>query len=339
MLFIGIHGLLFFVLKKEPIDFIQNKENATLPVYDTNGVTVYFKKWFHYIEDHFPFKNDYISLSNKTRGIILNSFNAKDKVVLGKNNWLYYNACIYDDNGLNEFCGFNKWDTQQLNKVIENLKTLKKWCGKNNINFEVILCPNKQSIYPEYLPNVYEKNSDNRYEQITKALPDIINLKSIFQSEKTKNPKQLLYYKTDTHWNEYGAWFATKALQERLLGSFPFIDDLSYTLKDSLVNHGNDLANMLSLSNNYCDTFCIVKFKNKNPQKINHLVVVSDSFLGSMESSLNQLFTKITTRHLYNDGIPSPQYLLENKTDVFVIELVERYKELLTLNISPDYYN
>jgi hypothetical protein len=42
---------------------------------------------------------------------------------------------------------------------------------------------------------------------------------------------------------------------------------------------------------------------------------------------------------LYTDGIPSPSYLLENKPDVFIIELVERYKEILTNDIHADFYN
>lgn len=338
LLFIGLHFILFFTFKKESIDFVQNRENSIIPTYDTSGTSLYLKKWFQYAEDHFPFKNNYIKQSNYTKGVWFNSFNVKNKVIIGKNNWLFYNASIYDEEGLNEFAGFNSWKPEQLNKVVNNIKTIKNWCNKNNIQFEVIICPNKQTIYPEFLPHYYLKIHDSRLTQLTKALPEIINLENILNTSKRENPKQLLYYKTDTHWNEYGALLATQELRKRLVFNFPYIDDLSYNLKDSTSLTGIDLANMIALKDKYVDYIPVIKFNNKTPKKIPLLIIVSDSFSGSLGPSLNQLFTTINYRHLYADGIPSPQYLLENKTDVFIIELVERYKELLNGDIHSDFY-
>jgi hypothetical protein len=338
LLFISLHLVLFLIIKKEPIDFVQNRENSLIPTYDTSGTTVYFKKWYHYVEDHFPFKNEYIKQSNLTKGVWFNSFNVKNKVIIGNNGWLFYNSCIYDEEGLNEFAGFDFWKPEQLNKVVENINTINRWCKRNKIQFEVMICPNKQTIYPEYLPSIYLNKHDSRLTQLTKALPEIINLESILKTSKNENPKQLLYYKTDTHWNEYGALLASKELRKRLLPNFPFIDDLSFSLKDSTSFTGFDLANMLSLKDNFVDYIPLIKFNNKSPKKIPLLVIVNDSFSGSLGMSLNQLFTTINYRHLYTDGIPSPEYLLKNKTDVFMIELVERYKELLTGDIHPDFY-
>jgi hypothetical protein len=330
---------LFLFQKKEPVDFIQNRENSLIPNYDTSGATVYIKKWFTYVEDHFPFKNEYIKQSNLVKGIYLNSFNSKNKVIIGKNNWLFYNSCIYDDSGINEFAGFDRWNPEQLKKVVENIKTIKKWCNKHNIQFEVLFCPNKQTIYPEYLPTFYLNQHYSRLTQLTNELPEIINLEDVLKRSKKENPHQLLYYKTDTHWNSFGALLAGRELRKRLVSNFPFIDDLSISLKDSLSLTGFDLANMLSLKYHFTDSIPLVKFKTTSSKKIPTLVIVHDSFSGSLEGSLNQLFTTITYRHLYTDGIPSPSYLLENKPDVFIIELVERYKEILTNDIHSDFYN
>ena len=63
LLFISVHLVLFLVLQKDPIDFVQNRENSLIPSYDKSGTTVYFKKWYRYIEDHFPLKNEYIKQS------------------------------------------------------------------------------------------------------------------------------------------------------------------------------------------------------------------------------------------------------------------------------------
>lgn len=339
LLFISVHLVLFLVLQKEPIDFVQNRENSLIPSYDTAGTTVYFKKWYRYIEDHFPLKNEYIKQSNLIKGVWFKSFNSKNKVIIGQNDWLFYNSCVYDDEGLDEFAGFDRWNPEQLKKVVENIKTIKKWCHKHNIQFEVLICPNKQTIYPEYLPTNYLRKHDSRLTQLKKELPEIINLENIFKVSRKENPSQLLYYKTDTHWNSYGALLAARELRKSLVPHFSYIDDLSISLKDSVSLNGFDLANMIALKNKFIDSIPLVTFNNKSSQKIPSLVMVHDSFSGSLESSLNQLFTTITYRHLYTDGIPSPSYLLENKPDVFIIELVERYKEILTNDIHADFYN
>ena len=296
------------------------------------------KKWYHYVEDHFPFKNDYIKQSNLSKGLWFNSFNVKNKVVIGKNNWLFYNATVFDETGLNEFAGFDSWKPEQLNKIVENINTINRWCNNNNIQFEVMICPNKQTIYPEYLPRIYLNKYNSRLTQLTNTLPEIINLETILKTSKKENPKQLLYYKTDTHWNSYGALLATKELRKRLIAKFPYIDDLSCSIKDSVINHGLDLANVIGLNTVYSDSVPIIKYKNSESQKIPHLLIVHDSFLFSLNPSLNQLFTKVTPSFLYNGGFLSPQIILENKTDVFIIELVERYKDVLTGDIHPDFY-
>ena len=67
-------------------------------------------------------------------------------------------------------------------------------------------------------------------------------------------------------------------------------------------------------------------------------MIVNDSFIDAIYPGLNELFSKITTRQLFNDGIPSPEILLKERPDVLIIELTERYKELLTWDIHPDYF-
>jgi alginate O-acetyltransferase complex protein AlgJ len=338
LLFISLHLVLFFTLKKEPIDFVQNREKLLVPSYDTSGINGYIDSWTDYIEDHFPLKMEYIKQSNLIKGLCFNSFNVKNKVIIGKNNLLFYNASIYDELGLNEFSGFDLWEIKKLSKVVENIKTIKKWCNKNKIHFEVMICPNKQTIYPEYLPQIYSSKHDSRIKQLTRVLPEMMNLESILKKSKKENPKQLLYYKTDTHWNAYGALMACQELRKRLSFSFPYIDDLSFSIKDSISSTGFDLANMMSLKDNYSDVVPLITFKNKYPKKIPKLLIMHDSFSESLSGPLNQLFTTITFRHLYLDGMPSPKFLLESKTDVFIIELVERYKELLTSDIDSDFY-
>lgn len=338
LFFIALNFLLFLVIKQETIDEYSNKIKAPLPKYDSTGIEGLMIGFDKHFNDYLPFKYNYISLSNFCK-VKFKAFNSSRNVIIGNDDWLFYNACIFDSTGLNEYSGFNPWNAEQLYQVAKNINAIKNWCQKNNIKFELVLCPNKQSIYSEYLPSCYTKIGDNRYDQLMKSVPDLINLKAIFLKHKNQS-KQPLYYKTDTHWNLFGAYLASKELYKKWKPFYPELNDISkVSFQDSIIPNGLDLANMLVLNNFYKDSYTDVEFETQNNgKKIPQLLIVHDSFLSSMLPSLNQLFSNITTRHLYSEGIPSPEYLLKHKPDVFIIEYVERYKECLVWDIHPDFF-
>ena len=337
IIFVLFNFVFFLYLKQEREDTIANQDNVPFPVYDSAGIDTYMKNIDKYYVDNFPFKYNYISFSNILKAKVFHSLNSSNNVIVGKSGWLFYNACVSDDLGMNEYSGYNKWDQDQLSKVARNIRTIERWCSAHQIKFELIICPNKQSIYNEYLPAYYKKRSDNRYDQLISVLPNTINIKKIFLDfrKKTNLP---LYFKTDTHWNYFGAYLACNELNKKLNPQFPLKKFNQISLKSYSVNRGFDLANMLALKDNYTDFMDSVGFKKPATYKIPHLVIVHDSYLTAMEPSLNYMFAKITQRHLYNDGMPTPEFLLNSKADVFVIELVERYKELLTKDIPADFY-
>ena len=333
-----LNFILFFSIPKEKIDTIENKEKLVFPEYDTSGISGFMKNYEAYFTNHFPYKYSYITTLNYIKKDVLKSFNANDKVIIGKNNWLFYNSSMFDSLGLNEYCGYYQWNQIQLRKVVSNINAIKLFCKKNNIQFQLLICPSKQSIYSEFLPSHYLKKHNNRYDQLLKAFPDAINLKKLFLEYK-KTSNKLLYYKTDTHWNLLAGSIANKALSLKLSSSFSHIANFNQiNILDSASCKGNDLANMLALKDFYSDVFYKVKFSENNRTKIPHLMIVNDSFIDALYPGLNELFSEITTLHLFNDGIPSPEILLKERPDVLIIELTERYKELLTWNINPEYF-
>ena len=333
-----LNFILFFSIPKEKIDTIENKEKLVFPEYDTSGISGFMKNYEAYFTNHFPYKYSYITTLNYIKKDVLKSFNANDKVIIGKNNWLFYNSSIFDSIGLNEYCGYYQWNKTQLEKVVSNINAIQSFCQKNKIHFQLLICPSKQSIYSEFLPNHYLKKYNNRYDQLLNAFPDAINLKKLFLEYKNTSSK-LLYYKTDTHWNLLAGAIAAKALSKKLSSSFPNIANFNHiNIIDSASFQGNDLANMLALKDFYSDMLYNIKFFENNRTKIPHLMIVNDSFIDAIYPGLNELFSKIKTRQLFNEGIPSPEILLKERPDVLIIELTERYKELLTWDIHPDYF-
>lgn len=338
LLFISLNFIFFIILKQESLDVHSNKTKTPFPKYDSTGIESLMVGFENHFSDYLPFKNDYVEVSNLFK-VKLRALNSSNNVIVGDDGWLFYNSCLFDSLGFNEYCGLQKWNINQLNKIAKNIAAIKNWCKKNNIKFELVICPNKQSIYSEYLPKCYKKTDKNRYDQLMQIAPDLINLKAIFLDQKNRSIYNL-YYKTDTHWNLFGAYLATKELYNKYKPFYTNLTDISkVSFNDSVIHNGLDLANMLILNKYYTDTYIDIEFEKQiNTNKIPNLLIVHDSFLSSMLPSLNQLFSNITTRHLYTEGIPSPEYLLEHKPDVFIIEYVERYKECLTWDIHPDFF-
>ncbi len=333
--FVSLHLLLFFVLKKEKIDSILKRDKATFP--ELKAEEPFYPRLEAYIADHFPAKNSYVAQSNYLTKGILGAANAKSQVLWGSQHWLFYNATINDDRGLNEAYGYRAFTKAELAKIAQNIQTIRNWCERHQIAFELLLCPNKHSVYPEYLPMPYAQTAQqSQLDQIYDAVPQLIPLKK--RLLHAKNQRFDLYYRQDTHWNKLGAYLAVKALQEKLQSSFHFLQPFAAQPFFDKHHKEMDLANMFGL--NGCLPYRNVGllYTKKPKKKIPHLVIVHDSFLNNMLPSLKHLFTKVSPKFIFNEGLLSPEILLREKADVFVIELVERYKTALIGDLHPDYY-
>ena len=114
--------------------------------------------------------------------------------------------------------------------------------------------PNKHTVYSEYLPPTLHKlGKESRLDQVARylqAYPEIqfIDLRPALFREKAR---RRLYHRTDTHWNDYGAFVGYQEIMERVSRAFPQVKRLSW--EDFRVDiepegKGGDLAGMLSLS-------------------------------------------------------------------------------------------
>ena len=105
-----------------------------------------------------------------------------------------------------------------------NYDELAKKASQANAKVALMIGPNKASVYPEYLP-IAIKPSDTRYlSYFTKELSQIRNLYLVDPTEtlvKAKAKEGLLYYRTDSHWNEKGAYIAFTAMMEKLGLKYP----------------------------------------------------------------------------------------------------------------------
>lgn len=107
------------------------------------------------------------------------------------------------------------------------LEQRRYWLQQRGSEYVFVLAPTKAFVYPEYLPASLQKvRGRSRYEQLSSYLSEhadilFVDLLPPLIAAKAQSNYPLLFYKTDFHWNYYGAFIAYQAIVEQLAGFFP----------------------------------------------------------------------------------------------------------------------
>ncbi len=200
------------------------------------------------------------------------------------------------------------------------------------------------------MPDRYGEPADNYAAlQIYDYLKTNTSLRIIYPYEellKAKNETDVnIWYKTDTHWNNVGAYIGARELMSELGIDMPLIsDDGIQILTEGYVS--GDLASMLNLTKqlektdfqysvkgydthrmetiNYnWEEAIIYKAVNADPRKI---YVIRDSFSTALAPYIGSQFNNSCLQHI---NTYSYEDLFEQDPDIVVYETVERYADKL----------
>lgn len=308
--------------------------------------------------DHLELLQHYITANGwiKVRLMLVSS---SDKVILGKDDWLFFQG----DNSLENYLNLRPFSESELIKWGEILQERKEWLKKRKINYLLVIAPDKHTIYGEMLPDYYRPNPNtSRLDQLIAYLQkntsvDILDLRPSLKAHKKLGKP--LYHKTDTHWNELGGAIAASQIQKYLHRWYPEIKPLSFSkvqLKE-VVNKGGDLARFLGLEFNYKETHYILSVgdntsEESDPQKLieypptlrirtekeetrsrqknlPRAVIFQDSFAAYLKPYLVENF--VQAEWLWSDGF-EPEVVEKAKPDLVIQQFVER--KLMIINPS-----
>jgi hypothetical protein len=119
---------------------------------------------------------------------------------------------------------------------------MNEWCEKNDAQFIFTVAPNKNTLYPEHMPYNYVKSSgEGNYARLAEQLSGedfFCDMKKTILDADSSIP---LYHKTDTHWNNLGAYVGHVKLMDMLGREDCPVEGSWYTRNDRL----GDLAAML----------------------------------------------------------------------------------------------
>ena len=335
-------NFLFFFLK----DYIdtknfQNKKLSEEPRLSLKNLKNYSRLYEEYYNDHVPFKNQFVKLNNI---IDMNVFHTltSDRVLLGKNKWLFYKDRT-DGDSIADYQGSNLFSQQQLEKVKNRLEEAKEYYKKKNIEFVLFIAPNKENVYSEYMPdNIRIVSNTTRADQTVKYISENTDIPVVYPREELLQSAKdyQVYYKYDTHWNHIGGFIGSQQLREKLTGNRLSLKDV----KTSVLRKGTgDLAYMLNLGSHLKDDdiFTVSDYhdnvkvdlveKNENNTYRKYqsnaldkrkVLIIRDSFSEAMFDYIPKDFA--TTVFIHRSTFNSSDIEVE-KPDIVVYQLVERY--------------
>ena len=159
-----------------------------------------------YMSKNFGFRQELLQLHAE---ISMNIFDASPitQVVKGEDGFLYYEDTVNDYLGLTEF---NEREKFQIKHTLELIDEYVKSQGKE---FLFLMAPNKNSLY-DFMPASYIKLNQNQesYELLKELNENIyLDLFQLFNKQQ-----DILYYKTDSHWNNQGALLVYNSVLDKL---------------------------------------------------------------------------------------------------------------------------
>ena len=333
-----------------------NYENRTLaskPILVLTNINEYPKKYEEYFNDYLPFRNELVKLKNLNDIFIFkNVFNRI--VFLGKEKWLFHKW--------NNIYSFNE---EELETAKNNLIHFRDELKKKNIDFILLICPDKQLVYPEYVPNYIKgKLPNNGTEIFVEYIKNNTDIKVVYPKEELLKykDKYQLYYKYDAHWNTLGAYIEYTQLMKSFgiyidnidnvdikdfdgnqsynLGVYQY-NDMAYLLSlNSLKYYNDDKTYIISnyITKNYETNYYIssenFSFNSKSYKSKDNIIIIRDSFGLNMIDYIATGFRQSKFIHL--DTFKN-ENITECKPDIVVFQLVEWDLKGRILNIIPNY--
>ena len=291
-----------------------------------------------YLDDHLAFRN--LAISTVLRADVALGESPSPLVLAGSDGWLFY------VDGSEDFRRGEGLTEDQIRSFYDVHQQLTDRFAAQGIDYRVMLCPDKHSIYPQYLP-LTRRLGSGKWELkqlMTPPGPEytvrIIDVSDALQEAAAAGVKQ--YYKTDSHWNLEGGWTAYNVMMDQLVPDHPNLRRLT---EDDLVrteyNAVGDLAELIGQPDITEDVTCLISAKDSklihetsagtavNEYYINEanpdgprILMVGDSFRASLIPFLAESVSRLDMVMNDTPSLASIEDL--SVYDIIIYEAVER---------------
>jgi alginate O-acetyltransferase complex protein AlgJ len=324
----------------------ENRRLAEMPVLPRNFKDAgrYTDRWLSFYRDHFGLRNTLIRAVAETRFHGLGA-DIDGSVIIGKDGWLFFRPD--GDKNLIAYRGLNPLSEEELNAWQDLLERRNAWLASKGIPLLVVMPPDKQTVYSEYLPQEYARlRPQSRMDQLVERLRQthspvrFLDLRPALLAAK---PAGILYHKTDTHWNDSGAFVGYSVIIRAVRELLPTWNITPQTLDDfwrgPLHAETGDLAKMMDMPDQYPDEgFQLVRkipfeipatlmdreeitVTDSHDSSKPRLVFYRDSFGIGLAQMVGPHFGRVVYAFFYS---MDPTMIMKEKPDLVIDEFLER---------------
>ena len=296
----------------------------------------YLSELGDYFTDRFAFRQEMTTLDAGISAALTNT-SVKDQVIYGKDGWLYY----YET--LDEYFGRNTLSERGINNCARNLKLINDYCDSKGVKFVYSMPSIKADLYPGHMPFNYIKGSGNNREKLKEAM-DKAGVSYVDLHKAFADDPRVMYHKLDSHWNNEGAAFAAKLLQDHTGGESTDYKNEEYEIRKDfrgdiygmLFPKGSELDDNVHYKRPHVFEYVSggsspedFEFETKAAGKEGSLVMFRDSYGNALAPFMADHYSKAC----FTQCMPYDlSYIDSYKADTLMVELTQRH-----INYLRDY--
>jgi alginate O-acetyltransferase complex protein AlgJ len=238
----------------------EKRELEPLPAFPDSpiGLRDYPTRFERYFDDRFGLRAPLVHLDHWAKAAVF-GVSPVANVLIGKSGWLYFRG--------EDAKAFDRW--YRGNEIVaestlvalrEELLRRQKFLASRGIPFQVVVVPEKYSVYPEFLPGWATRVAPQTpLDRLTAALATYPQLHYIDLRQALVQAKggERLYYQTDSHWNYLGATVGYHVLMTQVAKALPGLIVAPVTRPPYVPGadyYSGDLAQMLGLPRQFRET-------------------------------------------------------------------------------------
>lgn len=316
-----------------------------------------------YFEDHFAFRARLVEWQSRVRLEYLGA-SPSSAVVAGKDGWLFY----ADDGSMEDYISARPFTDEELEVWRRTLQRTQDWLESRGITYLFVIVPDKHVIYPEMMPDTVRPLHDqSRIDSLVAHLAAhstvrVLDLRPALVEAKRH---ERIYHRTDTHWNDRGAYVGYEQILRQLGTREPGLAPVQRAAFDVRAEQtgGRDLAGMLGLADSMTEEDLVLAPRVERCARIveesvagsrgsaarvvtecktpglPRAVIFRDSFASALVPFLSEHFSRAL--YLWQRDM-DPAVILEERPDVVIQEWVGRrlstalpYDWVATLETTP----
>jgi alginate O-acetyltransferase complex protein AlgJ len=311
---------------QQSVSISEKRTLAELPKLRRKTISTFPTGFENFFNDHLFKRTEMVALRNFAKYSVWGT-SGNDDVIVGKAGWLY----LASEGSVGIARHEQLFTQQELEHWRDVLYQRKNWLAAKGIKYLFVVAPDKPSIYPEYMPpKLSPVHSQSKLDQLTAYLrhyPDIpfVSLADPLRAQKDMGT---LYLKTDSHWNQLGAYLGYKTVIDAARHAYPSLITVpaAAALFAQRTFAGGDCACMIGLGSLLSEKVPqMAKLLNApKPERLPKALVFHDSFGDALNPYLKNQFPEIVTvkqADLYCDATE----IARAKPDIVIQECVERH--------------